>query len=266
MEDVAGDHRARSGGDVDDAGAAVGEYEITCAASPDASPWRATVFGLDDRIADLAAGHGLLAALAVALLLGLRHATDPDHLTAVSTLLLSERNDGARRALRLGLSWGAGHACTLYALGLPVVLLGAVLPESAQHAAELVIGLVIVALAIRVLRRWRKGERGQGHGLGRSPRAAFGIGLVHGVGGSAGVSILVIGAISTTAEAALALVLFAAATAVSMAMASVWFGVALTTGPAQRRLETIAPGFGTLALLFGAWYSLAAVGALPYMA
>jgi hypothetical protein len=222
------------------------------------------VFGLDERIADLAAGHGLLVALGVALLLGLRHATDPDHFTAVSSLLLSERQDGPRRALALGLSWGAGHACTLCAVGLPVVLLGAALPGPVRHAAEVVIGLVIVALAIRVLRRWRRGERHQGHGLGRSPRAAFAIGLVHGVGGSAGVSILVIGAISTTSEAAIALVLFAAATAVSMAMASLSFGVALAAGPAQRRLETIAPGFGTLALLFGVWYALAAVGAVPY--
>jgi ABC-type nickel/cobalt efflux system permease component RcnA len=250
------------------------------------------VFGLDDHIADLAAGQGLLIGLCVALLLGLRHATDPDHLTAVSTLLLSERDRGTRRALMLGLSWGAGHAVTLCALGLPLVIAGDALPERVQQGAELVIGLVIVALALRLLVRWRRGyfhvhlhahdgvthahphvhERAHGsahhehhrHDLGRSPRAAFTIGLLHGVGGSAGVSLLVIGAISTTGEAIAALVLFAAATAVSMAVASAAFGVALATGPAQRRFAAVTPGFGTAALLFGAWYALAAVGALPY--
>ena len=252
------------------------------------------MFGLDDHIAELAAGQGLLVALCVALLLGLRHATDPDHLTAVSTLLLSEREGRTRRALALGLAWGAGHACTLCALGLPVVLVGDALPERVQQAAEVVIGFVIIALALRLLVRWRRGylhvhvhehdgvthahphvherdhataahEQHHRHALGRSPRTAFGIGLMHGVGGSAGVSILLIGAISSGGEALAALVLFAAATAVSMALASAAFGVALATGPAQRRFATVAPGFGIVALLFGAWYALGAVGALPYV-
>ena len=61
-------------------------------------------------------------AFVVAILLGLRHATDPDHLTAVSTLFLGESPNGPRRATTLGLAWGLGHAATLFAFGLPVVL------------------------------------------------------------------------------------------------------------------------------------------------
>ena len=68
------------------------------------------MFGLDDWIAELAHGEALAAVLAVALLLGLRHASDPDHLAAVSTLIASEPEDGTRRAGRLGLAWGLGHA------------------------------------------------------------------------------------------------------------------------------------------------------------
>ena len=71
------------------------------------------MFGLDEWIAGLG-GNGLMG-LAVALLMGLRHATDPDHLTAVSTLILSDQRDGARRAGALGLAWGLGHATTLLA-------------------------------------------------------------------------------------------------------------------------------------------------------
>ncbi|MFN8205772.1 MAG: hypothetical protein U0S48_24720, partial [Solirubrobacteraceae bacterium] len=67
---------------------------------------------LDDAIAHLGAGGGLWLALLVAVLLGLRHATDPDHLTAVSTLVMSDPRDGSRRAGRLGLAWGLGHATT----------------------------------------------------------------------------------------------------------------------------------------------------------
>jgi ABC-type nickel/cobalt efflux system permease component RcnA len=250
------------------------------------------VFGLDDQIAELAAGEGLLVALGVALLLGLRHATDPDHLTAVSTLVLAEGR--VRRALSLGLAWGAGHAVTICVLGLPVVLFNDALPSAAQAAAEVVIGVVIIVLAVRLLMRWRSGylhvhvhehdgvphahphvhehehaEESHDHehedALGRTPRTAFGIGLLHGIGGSAGVSVLVIGAISSDAEALAALVLFAAATAVSMAASSALFGRALATGPAQRRFAALAPGLGTVALLFGAWYALGAVEVVPYV-
>jgi ABC-type nickel/cobalt efflux system permease component RcnA len=257
--------------------------------------------GLDDRIAELAAGHGLLVALGVALLLGLRHATDPDHLTAVSTLVLSDRAGGTRRALALGLAWGAGHAITLFVLGLPVVLFRDALPAAAQTAAEVAIGLVIIALAVRLLMRWRRGHLhdhlhehdGEWHAhphvhehphadhehaaaagahghrhdgsLGRSPRAALGIGMLHGIGGSAGVSILLIGAISSDVEAVAALVLFASATALSMALVSVGFGRALATGPARRRRATLTPGFAALALVFGAWYALGALEVVPYV-
>jgi ABC-type nickel/cobalt efflux system permease component RcnA len=113
------------------------------------------MFGLDDWIAELGAG-GLLVSLAVALLLGLRHATDPDHLTAVATLTLSEREPTRRSAL-LGLTWGLGHACTVLAFGLPVVLLGSHLPEPVQRTTELAVGLLIVALAVRLLVRWHRG-------------------------------------------------------------------------------------------------------------
>lgn len=251
------------------------------------------MLGLDDRLAELAAGQGLLVALAVAVLLGLRHATDPDHLTAVSTLVLSERRRGTRRALGLGLAWGAGHAATLVVLGVPLLLLGAALPAAAQRGAELVIGALIVALALRLLLRWRRGylhvhvhahdgvlhahphvhehpherathEHHHEHGPGRTPRASFAIGVVHGVGGSAGLSILLLGAISGGVEAIAALVLFAVATAASMALASALFGRALALGPAQRRFAALAPGFGAAALAFGAWYALGALGAVPY--
>ena len=116
------------------------------------------MFGLDDWIAELAQDGGLALVLFVALLLGLRHASDPDHLAAVSTLIASDPEDGARRAGSLGLAWGAGHALTLTAFGLPVVVLQAYLPDSAQRAAEAAVGLMIMFLAIRLLARWRSGR------------------------------------------------------------------------------------------------------------
>ena len=81
------------------------------------------VFGLDERIAASSDGASIWIVLAVAVLLGLRHATDPDHLAAVTTLVASGRERAACRAGELGLAWGLGHAATLFAFGLPVLLL-----------------------------------------------------------------------------------------------------------------------------------------------
>jgi len=117
------------------------------------------VFGLDEQLAGIGGGSGsVVVALVVALLLGLRHATDPDHLTALSTLVLADDERGVRRAGRLGLAWGLGHGTTLVIFGVPIVIAGAYLPELVQHGAELLVGLVIIALALRLLIRWRRGR------------------------------------------------------------------------------------------------------------
>jgi hypothetical protein len=235
------------------------------------------MFGLDDRIAALGTGDALLIVLAVAVLLGLRHATDPDHLTAVSTLLAGEREDGsgARSAGRLGLVWGAGHATTLFLFGLPIVLFDCYLPGPVQTAAEVAVGVVIVALAVRLLARCRRGAlhhaHSHPHGPGgaplrtRSPLQAYGIGLVHGIGGSAGVGILLLAAIPDHVEAVLALGVFACFTAVSMALASTSFGWMLQRVAVRRAYGAIAPAIGAASLAFGVWYALGALRAVPYV-
>jgi ABC-type nickel/cobalt efflux system permease component RcnA len=242
--------------------------------------------GLDDRIAHLIGGGSSLAViLAVALALGLRHATDPDHLAAVSTLIATDPENGRRRSLRLGLSWGLGHATTLLLFGLPIVVFRSHLPKPLQHAAELLVGLVISALAVRLLLRWRAGafhvhehrhgatrhrhlhphrdDRDHGHAhqperrLGRTARQAYAIGVVHGIGGSAGIGVLLLAAIPDHVEATAALVVFAGAAALSMALLSSMFGYVLTRG----RALALTPALGVVSLLFGAWYALAAMGA-----
>jgi ABC-type nickel/cobalt efflux system permease component RcnA len=250
------------------------------------------MLGIDDWLTQLAEGETLAVVLAVAVVLGLRHASDPDHLAAVSTLIASEPEDGTRRAGRLGLAWGAGHATSLALFGLPIVLFHAYLSDGLQRAAEALVGLMIMLLAARLLVRWRRGHfhaHPHRHGntehrhlhphdspgahdhahrpetrLGRSPSQAFGIGLVHGMGGSAGVGVLLLATIPRQAEAVAALLVLALGTAVSMAALSSAFGYAITRGPVRRMLA-FAPAMGFATLAFGGWYALGAVGAVPYL-
>jgi hypothetical protein len=224
------------------------------------------MFGLDQHIAGLGSGGALALLMAIAALLGLRHATDPDHLTAVTTLLAGEEQRAPRRAARLGFAWGLGHATSLFAFGLPIVLFGAYLPEAAQEAAEAAVGVMIVALALRLLVRWRH-ARTHRHAPRRvrGPLQAFGIGLVHGAGGSAGIGVLLLAGIHQRAEAVAALGLFAACTALSMALASTSFGFLLARASAGRGVLAATPALGAFSLLFGVWYALGAIQAVPYV-
>ena len=117
------------------------------------------MFGLDEWLAGFSDGTTLLVVIAVAILLGLRHASDPDHLAAVTTLVAGER----RGATRLGFTWGLGHMSALLVLGVPIVLWNGYLPAAVERGAELTIALVIVGLAVWLLARWRRGAFADGH-------------------------------------------------------------------------------------------------------
>src|SRR4051794_11267689 len=106
------------------------------------------MFGLDEKIASLGSGEAFLVVVAVAILLGLRHATDPDHLTAVTTLIAGDHEHSHRSARSLGFVWGLGHATTLFAFGLPIVIARSYLPEPVQQGAEAAVGVVIIVLAL----------------------------------------------------------------------------------------------------------------------
>lgn len=227
------------------------------------------MFGLDERIASFSNGTTLLIVVGVSMLLGLRHASDPDHLAAVTTMIASGRERAAHRAARLGFSWGLGHATSLFAFGLPVVLYSAYLPEVVQQAAETSVGFMIVLLSLLLLSRWRRGyyshSGDHSHRRARTGLQAYGIGLVHGMGGTAGVGLLLLATIHSRVLAIAALGIFATCTALSMAVLSTGFGLALASARARRSFQLLAPALGTASLAFGVWYALGAQGLVPYV-
>lgn len=225
------------------------------------------MFGLDDWIAGFSDGTTVLVVMLVAVLLGLRHATDPDHLAAVTTLVASGKDRGKRTAARLGLAWGLGHAITLFAFGLPILLYEKFLPEPVQKGAEAAVGVMIVALAVWLLVRWRRGvfhHHVHEPARLRTPFRALLVGLVHGMGGSAGVGILLLAAVKSTTIAVVSLGLLALFTAVSMAIVTTGFGATLSSRPARRTFNVVAPALGVASLAFGAWYALGALELAPY--
>ena len=233
---------------------------------------------LDQLIEGLFAGATLPVALLVAFLLGLRHASDPDHLVAVTSLVAAEDGD-TRKAAGLGAWWGVGHAASLLVLGIPLIAFKAQLPAWLESGAEKGIGLVILALAARVIVKWARGDyragahdhddghslrrhlrRGNGHAHRhvrvRSRGQALSIGLLHGLAGTGAVVLLLIAALPTQFEAALALAVFAPMSVVSMAACTAAFAWILTRPliePVYR--SVLIPALGLFGVLFGLSYA-----------
>lgn len=210
------------------------------------------MFGLDQEIAALASTKPLVA-LAVALLLGLRHPLDPDHLAAVGAIA----KDSRRRSALIGLSWGAGHATTVIALGVPVVLWAAAMPEGVHQGIEALIGIVIFALGLRLLNRHGRGEMHEHpHTSPRSLREAYAVGVVHGAGGSAAIGLLIIAAIPDHGVALAGLLVFSISTMFAMGAVAAGLG---------RTLRAVPSGaMGGVVCAFGLWYVAAAAVGAPY--
>jgi ABC-type nickel/cobalt efflux system permease component RcnA len=234
---------------------------------------------LDSWITGPLEGAPLLVALALAFVLGLRHASDPDHLVAVTSLVAAD-GGGPREAARLGTWWGLGHAGTLLLLGVPLIAFKGEVPGGLEMGAEKAVGLVIVALAARVLLKWVRGDyragrhrhadetarrhrhlrRGEdashGHRSLRTPGQALGIGALHGLAGTGAVVVLLLAALPSQLEAGLALAVFAPMSIVSMAACTTAFSWVLTrriVDPVYRGV--LIPALGAFGLMFGLWYA-----------
>ncbi|HET8823444.1 MAG TPA: hypothetical protein VFM57_18030 [Thermoleophilaceae bacterium] len=224
-----------------------------------------TLEQIDAWLTGLLTGASLPVALAIACLLGLRHATDPDHMVAVTALVAGDRS-GRHDAMRLGAWWGVGHAATLLSAGIPLTLLESQPPAWLERGAETAIGLVMVLLAARVLVRWLRGAyrmrpvpddaptRERPHV--RSPREALAIGVLHGVAGTGAVVVLLIAALPSPAEATMALLLFAPMTVLSMVLCTGGFAWSFTRpAVAPFANAVLIPALGAFGLFFGAWYA-----------
>ncbi len=192
---------------------------------------------LDAWLTGLFEGASLPVALAIAFVLGIRHASDPDHLVAVTSLVATD-DGGTRGATRLGAWWGLGHAAMLVLIGVPLIALKSELPTWLETGAEIGVGVIIILLALRVIWKWARGhyrsaphahaageaaprrrshrhlrrhehEAIHRHGPARTPQQAFGIGVLHGLAGTGAVVVLLLAALPTRLEAGLALAVFA---------------------------------------------------------
>jgi len=173
----------------------------------------------------------LFAILALGFFLGMRHATDSDHVIAVTTIVSRARS--ARAALWIGALWGLGHSATILTVGGGIVLFGWVIPPRLGLSMEMSVAVMLIVLGAMNLsgalsrinqlarRHQHAGEEEEAavphaHFHVRGPLRPLAIGVVHGLAGSAAVTLLVLTTIKSAGMALFYLAIFGAGTVAGM--------------------------------------------------
>jgi high-affinity nickel-transport protein len=196
-------------------------------------------------------GISALSAAALGFLLGLKHATDADHVVAITTIVSRERN--FHRAAWIGGLWGIGHSLTVFLVGGALVIFRVEMPPRVGLALEFGVALMLILLGFNNLR----GGAGASHSHdipakfnGVRPIA---IGIVHGLAGSAAAALLVLAAIPETSYALAYLFIFGIGTIAGMTLITAL--LAVPSVYAADRVVKLQHGIrlaaGALSLAFG---------------
>jgi hypothetical protein len=246
-----------------------------------------------------------LAIALLGLLLGMRHATDPDHVIAITTILSRERRLAV--AARIGIVWGLGHTLTVLMVGAAIIVFKIAIPARLGLAMEFAVAIVLILLGVGAAAglvriaaaRMRGGsslredlvvhahththdgathahphvhvghleevEHAMHHDhripvealpsfRARRPMLrSFGVGLVHGLAGSAAIALLVLSAIPDPLWATLYLAIFCVGTVIGMALITT--AIATPFIVVSRRAswirQTLVTGSGLLSFGFG---------------
>jgi ABC-type nickel/cobalt efflux system permease component RcnA len=216
----------------------------------------------------------LLAGSWLGSLVGMRHALEPDHLAAVSTLVSQERD--SYRAALLGLFWGLGHTLALVVVAATLLAARAAMPPGAADLFEFFVALMLIGLGLQAIRRAaRQGPAGpdrqhrhgrlvhhhpgtNGHihiGAWTLARRPLLVGAVHGLAGSGALTALVLTTLPSTAARLAYVTLFGVGSTLGMAAMSGLFGWPLAHfGRHEGFLRTISMLVGCFSTALGiAW-------------
>lgn len=204
--------------------------------------------------------------LVLGFLLGMRHATDADHVVAVTTIVSRDRT--LRGAARIGSLWGAGHTLTVLLVGGAIILFGLAIPPRVGLALELAVGVMLIVLGALTLRADdpRRAHDDAHAAIARADRhysesASRGyallrpllVGVVHGLAGSAAVALLVLGSIRDPRWAVAYLAIFGAGTVAGMVLITTALAVPLAaaTSTFTRANRWLALAAGVASVVLG---------------
>jgi ABC-type nickel/cobalt efflux system permease component RcnA len=218
---------------------------------------------------ETAAMMSLLVVIGIGFLLGMRHAIDPDHVVAVTTIVSRQRN--IWRAGWVGVVWGVGHTITIVAVGAAIILFDLAIPTRVGLAMELTVGLMLILLGMLNLTgvtQWITDRFTSGHSHEPAVRAQrigsyqfirpLAVGIVHGLAGSAAVALLVLTTIRDVRWAVIYLLVFGVGTIGGMMVITMIIGVpfAYTGKRFSSFNRALVVGSGIISVAFGLFITL----------
>jgi hypothetical protein len=179
------------------------------------------------------------------LMLGMRHATDPDHVVAVTTIVGRERS--VAKAAWIGAVWGVGHTITLLLVGGAIIAFKIGFNARLGLSLELSVAIMLIVLGLLNI----FDVRAKTHRISAS--RPFFVGIVHGLAGSAGAALLIVPLIDDPRWAALYLFTFGLGTIVGMAVITLTIAVPslLATAHMPSLQRSLRLASGTVSLVFG---------------
>jgi high-affinity nickel-transport protein len=212
----------------------------------------------------------------------MRHALEPDHLAAVSTLVTDERSSA--KAALLGACWGLGHTLTLMVVGAALVILRAEMPARAADGFEFCVALMLIGLGLRAIYlAARQGPAGPVHvhhhghvvhahhgvpahihiGTWTLARRPLLVGAVHGLAGSGALTALVLTTLPTTAARLSYIALFGLGSTLGMAALSGLLGWPIARLGQHRGLaRAVSLVVGCISTTLGVWWGYPLIGKL----
>jgi hypothetical protein len=206
-----------------------------------------------------------LGGLALGLLLGMRHALEPDHLAGLSTVVTRSRS--GRESVLLGALWGVGHTSALLVFGGLLVLTGSLLSTGASAALELLVATMLVVLGARALRRAPQPEPAAGPQLQAASRVrTLSIGLVHGLAGTGALTALVLAQLPTARLQILYMALFGVGSIGGMAAVSGFVGASLSAGALRKHRHLVEVTAGVVSVGCGLAWTIGPLRELGWLA
>jgi sulfite exporter TauE/SafE len=170
---------------------------------------------------------GLLSILSLGFILGIKHAVEPDHVIAVSTI--ASQSKKLVRSSLTGVFWGIGHTATLFLVGISMILMKGEIPEVWALSLEFLVGIMLVYFGISTTRSFKQIHT-RTHGYSSKhkdvpyAKSVF-MGFIHGLAGSAAMILLTMSTVRSVWEGAFYILLFGVGTIIGMLFFTTIIGI-----------------------------------------
>ncbi|MFV9510541.1 sulfite exporter TauE/SafE family protein [Tepidibacillus sp. LV47] len=219
---------------------------------------------------------GFLEVLMIGFVLGMKHAIEPDHIIAVSTI--ASQSKSLWRSTLAGVFWGIGHTATIFIVGISFIWIKGEIPETWAMSLEFLVGIMLVVLGVSTILTYKKNKihvhqhehdgvihshfhhRHHAHDHPKDEKKtsylkSLMIGFIHGLAGSAAMIILTMSTVHSPLEGAIYILVFGIGTTLSMLTFTTLIGIPFVLSAKHVQMNQSLTIFaGVLSTIFGIYY------------